>query len=251
MPYQIPPKAELIVEGLAEAVFPINLWIGLKGPPANDRFIPPLTDVPSRLSTAKMEVAEFLELLIDASEEALAHRWRELKANPTKYFQFRSGQSAADWRAGRKGLNTAAKFGAFDPTSNNFAFLSGTAADGTPKDTVSRREFYDACWPPLIATYASKPPNDSASWNTFRDLLRGDLSALWPPTTPIKSSAFVTQFTIDVLRACLSQRNAAIKDPMWQRAVLIEVGENRYPKNAYTVGDAKAAVDAFLKLIPA
>jgi hypothetical protein len=148
-------------------------------------------------------------------------------------------------------LNTAAKFGAFDPTSNNFAFLSGTAADGTPKDTVSRREFYDACWPPLIATYASKPPNDSASWNTFRDLLRGDLSALWPPTTPIKSSAFVTQFTIDVLRACLGQRNAAIKDPMWQRAVLIEVGENRYPKNEYTVGDAKAAVDAFLKLIPA
>jgi hypothetical protein len=200
-----------------------------------------------------MEVAGFLELLIDASEEALAHRWRELKANPTKYFQSRSGQSAADWRAGRKGLNPAAKFGAFDPTSNNFAFLSGTAPDGTPKDTVSRREFYDACWPPLIATYQSTPPrnNDLASWTTFRDLLRSDQSPLWPPTTPIKSSAFVTQFTIDVLRTCLGQRNAALTDPAWQRAVLIEVGENRTPKNAYTVEQAKAAVDAFLKLIPA
>jgi hypothetical protein len=148
-------------------------------------------------------------------------------------------------------LNTAAKFGAFDPTSSNFAFLSGTAPDGTPKDTVSRREFYDACWPLLIATYGSKPPNDLASWNAFRDLLRSDLSPLWPPTTPIRSSAFVTQFTIDVLRTCLGQRDAALKDPMLQRALLIEVGENRYPKNEYTVGDAKAAVDAFLKLIPA
>jgi hypothetical protein len=229
MPYQIPPKARPIVEGLAEAVLPINLWLGVKGPPANDRFLPPLTDVPSRLSTVKMEVADYLELLIDASEEALAHRWRDR----------------------RKGLNAAAKFGAFDPTSNNFAFLSGTAPDGTPKETVSRREFYDACWPPLIATCESKPPNDLASWNAFRDLLRNDLSALWPPTTPIKSSAFVTQFTIDVLRACLGQRNAALKDPAWQRAVLIEVGENRNPKNAYTVEQAKAAVDAFLKLIPA
>jgi hypothetical protein len=251
MPYQIPPKAEPIVEGLAEAVLPINLWLGVKGPPANDRFLPPLTDVPSRLSTVKMEVANYLELLIDASEEALAHRWRDLKANPTKFFQSRSGQSAADWRAGRKGLNAAAKFGAFDPTSNNFAFLSGTAPDGTPKETVSRREFYDACWPPLIATFESKPPNDLASWNAFRDLLRNDLSVLWPPTTPIKSSAFVRQLTIDVLRACLGQRNAALKDPAWQRAVLIEVGENRNPKNAYTVEQAKAAVDAFLKLIPA
>lgn len=250
MPYQIPPKAEPIVEGLAEAIFPINFWLGVKGPPPNDRFIPPLTNVPSRLSTAKMEVAEFLELLIDASEEALAHRWRDLKARPTKFFQSRTGQSAADWRAGRKGLNAAAKFGAFDPTSNNFAFSSGTAPDGTPKETVSRREFYDACWPTLIATYESKPPNDSVSWNAFRDLLRSDQSALWPPTTPIKSSAFVTQFTIDVLRACLGQRNAAIRDPMGQRAVLIEVGENRYPRNAYTVADAKEAVDGFLKLIP-
>ena len=251
MPYQIPPKAEPIVEGLAEAVLPISLWIGQKIPVPNNRFIPPLTDVPSQLSTAKMKVVDYLELLIDASEEALADRWSELKTNPTKFFQSRSGQSAADWRAGRKGLNAAAKFGAFDPTSNNFAFLSGTAPDGTPKETVSRREFYDACWPPLIATYESKPPYDAASWNAFRDLLRNNLSALWPPTTPIKSSGFVTQFTLDVLRACLGQRNAALKDPALQRAVLIEVGENRYPKNAYTAADAKAAVDAFFKLIPA
>jgi len=251
MPYSIPAKAAPIVAGLAEAVFPLNVWMGIKGPPANDHFIPPLTNVPSRLSTAKMEVADYLELLIDASEEALAHRWSELKANPTKFFQSRSGQSAAAWRAGRKGLNAAAKFGAFDPTSSNFAFLSGTAPDGTPKETVSRREFYDACWPRLIATYESKPPNDLGSWNMFRDVLRADASPLWPSTTLIKSSAFVTQFTIDVLRACLGQRNAALKDPAWQRAVLIEVGENRAPKNAYTVADAKAAVDAFLKLIPA
>ena len=251
MPYQIPPKAVPIVEGLAEAVLPISLWIGQKIPVPNDRFIPPLTDVPSQLSTAKMKVADYLELLIDASEEALADRWSELKANPTKFFQSRSGQSAADWRAGRKGLNTAAKFGAFDPTSSNFAFVSGTAADGTPKEAVSRREFYDACWPLLIAAYGAKPPNDVKSWNDFRDALRGNTSAPWPATNPIKSSAFVTQFTLDVLRACLGQRNAALKDPALQRAVLIEVGENRYPKNAYTVEEAKAAVDAFLKLIPA
>jgi len=251
MSYQIPPKAEPIVEGLAEAVFPINLWMGQKGLPTNDRFIPPLANVPSRLSTAKMEVARFLELLIDASNDTLAHRWRDIKADPTKFFQCRSGQSAADWRAGRKGLSASAKFGAFDPTSSNFAFLSGTAPDGTPKDTVSRREFYDACWPPLIATYESKPPNDWTTWTAFRDLLRTDQSALWPPANAIKSSAFVAQFTIDVLRACLNQKNWGItdKNPLWQRAVLIEVGENRTPSNAYTVADAAKAVDAFLKAV--
>jgi hypothetical protein len=190
----------------------------------------------------------FLEMLIDndATNEALAPRWRAIKADPTKYFKCRSGQSASDWRVGRQDLVPTAKFGAFDPDSNNFAFVT-LAPDGTAKDAISRRQFYEACWGPLVAAYQLNPPNDAASWASFRDNLQGDKFAIWPLVKEVRSSAFIKQFTLDVLSACLSQKNGAItaSNPfLWQRAVLIEIGENRHTGNAYTVEEAVRAVDA-------
>src|SRR5207237_7347665 len=122
------------------------------------------------------------------------------------------------------GLTAAGKFGAFDPDSSNFAFVF-VAADGTPKDAVSRREFYDTCWTPLVDAYNVNPPKDAPDWERFRDTLQNDQSPKWPTTIPVRSSGFIKQFTIDVLNACLGQRNSALttKDPLWQRAVLIEV----------------------------
>jgi hypothetical protein len=55
-----------------------------------------------------------------------------------------------------------------------------------------------------------------------------------------------------VLRACLGQKNGAItaSNPfLWERAVLIEIGENRHVGNAYTVQQADQAVATFVKTI--
>lgn len=259
MAYKIPQNVRTILESLAEAVLPLEAWTRQKSPPRYDQLIPPLASVPWRpaeaeptLSTRKLEVVNFLAQLIDdditsddkTTSETLAPRWRAIKADPTKYFKSPSGQSAAEWRAGRQDLIAAAKFGAFDADSSNFAFVT-LAPDGTAKDAVSRREFYEACWDPLVAAYQLNPPKDAASWASFRDDLRADKFAVWPPTKAVRSSAFIKQFTVDVLRACLSQKNGAItaSNPfLWERAVLIEIGENRRVGNAYTVQQAAQAV---------
>lgn len=261
MPYQIPQNVRTILPPLAEAALPVETWTKQKAPPRYDQFIPGLGSVPWRpvgadptLSTASFEIVRFLEILADNDDEniALAPRWNAIKADPTKYFQNRLGQPAAQWRAGRKGLlATTTKFGAFDPDSSNFAFVL-QAPDGTSK-AVSRVDFYDPCWAPLAAAYQFKPPSNAAGWTAFRDNLRTDQfpDSVWPKSSAVKSSAFIRQFTIDVLRACLSQKNGAIAggDPVVQRAVLIEAGENRFRGNQYTVQQAARAVDTFKNTI--
>jgi len=259
MPYQVPQSVRTIIPPLAEAVLAVQAWIKPKAPPRYDQFIPKLGSVPWRpgaaepmLSTANFEIVRYLELLVDGDGEnvALAPRWNTIKADPTKFFQSRSGLPAADWRRGRQGLAPGAKFGAFDPDSSNFAFVGQES--GGPLKAMSRMEFYEACWGPLTDALQFKPPSDAAGWVAFRDNLRTDqFTVNWPTSKVVKSSAFIRQFTLDVLRACLGQRNDAItaKDPVWQRAVLIEVGENRRPDDPYTVQDAGQAVGTFTNAI--
>jgi len=253
MAYQVPQNVRAILAALAEAIFPIQAWIKQKPPPKLDQLIPPLASVPWRpagadpaLSTASFDIVRFLEIATDNDGDnvALAPRWNDIKANPTKYFQNRTGQSAAQWRAAR-GLNATANFGAFDPDSSNFAFV-GQTAGGAPK-AMSRMDFYDACWAPLAAAYNSKPPGNPADWVAFRDNLRTEQFSQWPTSSAVRSSSFIRQFTLDVLTACLGQRNAAIaaNGPIWERAVLIEVGENRQVGNAYTEQQAARAVATF------
>jgi hypothetical protein len=260
MAYQIPQNVRAIVVALAEVALPVQAWVKQKKPPRYDQFIPALSPVPWRptgadpnLSTANFDIVRFVEILADNDEAniALAPRWNAIKADPTKYFQNRLGQSPAQWRAGRQGLKPdATKFGAFEPDSSNFAFVT-QKEDGTVKDAVSRMGFYDSCWPPLEDAYRSNPPTSPASWGFFRDTLRTDQFASWPTSRPVRSSAFIKQFTIDVLNACLGQKNQAIAagGPLWQRAVLIEVGENRHVGNCYTVQQATQAVETFTKTI--
>lgn len=260
MAYQIPQNVRAILQPLAEAVFPVQSWTKQKAPPKYDQLIPAVASAPWRpvaadptLSTASFEIVRFLEILADndSGNVALAPRWNAIRADATKFFQNRLGQSAAQWRAGRAGLLPDAKFGAFEPDSSNFAFVV-QAADGTLK-AVSRADFYDPCWVPLAAAYQFKPPGDTASWIAFRDNLRTDQfpDSIWPTASAVKSSAFLRQFTIDVLRACLGQRNDAITnpDPILQRAVLIEAGENRNRGNKYTVQQAARAVGTFTNSI--
>jgi len=204
------------------------------------------------LSMAKMDIARYLELLIDhdSLNDALAPRWRDIKADPLKYFRSYSGLSANEWRARRDGLSAAAMFGAFDPESSNFAFVT-LAPDGKPKDAVSCKDFYVACWSNLVASFHAKSPTDAVGWARFRDDLRNDLIPEWPTANPVRSSLFIRQFSIDVLTASLGQRNDVIAqdDPLLERAALIEIGENRHQGNSYTVQQAEAAVDTFVRTI--
>jgi len=262
MAYQVPQDVRTILPPLAEAIFPIDTWTKQKPPPKYDQFIPPFGSAPSvpwrpvaaapTLMTGNFDIVRFLETLADNDRQnvALAPRWNDIKANPTKYFQNRLGLSSADWRA-RLGLGAGAKFGAMEPDSSNFAFVMPDT-DGTPK-ALSRMDFYDRCWAPLKAASDVKPANSAAEWMAFRDNLRTDQfpTTVWPTANTVRSSAFIRQFTIDVLNACFGQRNAAIaaNDPLWQRAALIEVGENRYRGNKYTPQQAERAVDTFSKSV--
>jgi len=259
MPYEIPQAVRPIIEKLAELVLPIQDWLKQpnKRPPRYDQFITPLKGVPWRpggaaptLSVGDMKIVEYLEMQIDndASNEALAPRWRQIKAKPTLFFKSPTGQTADAWRASRDNLNATAQFGAFDPTSSNFAFFTQDQ-NGNPKDAISRKEFYDACWGPLTDAFKAANPTDAQSWSAFLGSLRANTLAAWPVTRDIWSSLFVRQFTIDLLTASLGQKNKAISqaDPIWQRAVLIEVGENRHPNHRYTVQDADQAIQNFAK----
>ena len=261
MAYQIPPAARPIIENLAEISLPIQVWIDQPGkvPPRYDQFIPPLQGVPWRpgggtptLGVSKINIVGYLEIQADhdASNEALAPRWRQIKVTPTQFFKSRTGQTAAAWRTSRDGLNAVAQFGAFDPSSNNFAFFTQDQ-NGNPKDTISRKEFYDKCWEPLVNAFNAAQPGNAQSWTAFLDGLRGNSLAPWPVTLDIRSSLFVRQFTIDLLIASLGQKNKAISDadPIWQRAVLIEAGENRHLDHRYTVQEADLAVQTFVKAI--
>ena len=260
MAYQIPQDVRGIIPSLAEAIFPVQAWMKQKTPPRYDQFIPAIPSVSWRpvaadpvLSTANFEIIGFLELLVDTDNEsaALASRWNDIKAAPTKYFQNRLGQTPSEWRKGRAGLKADdARFGAFDPDSNNFAFV-GQGTGGVGK-AMSRMEFYDACWKPLAAAYTFKKPTDPAAWVAFRDNLRTDqFIEPWPTSLVVKSSSFIRQFTLDLLRACLGQRNGAItsKDPLLPRAVLIELGENRQIDHRFKVQEAGRAVATFTNTI--
>jgi hypothetical protein len=68
--------------------------------------------------------------------------------------------------------------------------------------------------------------------------------APWPSSSRVSPQSLITQFTIDVLITYLGQKNPAFKnsDPLWQRAVLIEVSENRHAGNKYTVAQVGGAV---------
>lgn len=259
MPYQIPADILTILAPLADAVFPLDSWAAQKKPPRIDQLVPPQHSLPWRptagaqtLSVGTIEAVRFFTDSFDhdAENETLAPRWAVLKGSPLAYFQPPSG-TPAEWRA-RRGLNPTARFGVIEAESSNIRYLM-TALDGS-RTAASRTTFYDACWSPLRAAHQSARPNDPASWTGFATkLLKDQFPAEWATTNPVKSSDFLKQFTVDILLACLGQHNSALqtRDPLWQRAVLIEAGENRHAGNEYTPTQLATAVTTLLGAIAA
>lgn len=267
MAYQLPQEIKNILSPLAEAVLPLAAWIARKKySPDPTKLVPSEGALPwrpeaedPRLSTALLEAVQFFEAQFDgdAENQALAPRWLMLKSHPLAFFQPKQG-SAEAWRQGRRlpspengPLDPAPAFAPHEGTSANFAYVL-IAPDQT-LDPVPRTAFYEACWIRLKAAYASVLPVDTPSWSNFASKLLNDQLAAWPANPPVKSSGFIKRFSTDILLATLNQHNGALsgKPLLWQRAVLIEAGENRHVGNEYTVGQVSAAVATLVNTIAA
>src|SRR5262249_48621279 len=148
---------------------PLGAWVKAKAAPDLSQLLPPVSAVPWRpagsaptLSTASFEVVTYLEQLIDedASGEAFALRWRDIRKDPTKFFHSYSGEAAPAWRAGRKGVLAGVAFGVFEPDSDNYAFVT-LAPDGSPAEAISRQKYYEISSPLLVSAHNSAPPSDA------------------------------------------------------------------------------------------
>lgn len=250
MSYQIPAPYRIAVTQLAENLLPIAAWLNGKSySPSAATLMPPEAPLPWRapdqppLSFASLEILRGFELGFDDDEEniALAPRWQMLQASPLALFH-PAGVSAGAWRAAR-GLQAVARFGPFEGKNPNMAYIVHGPQD-TPAP-VTRAQWYAQSWPLLAAAYGEAHPILAADWGAFIGKLWGDSAQGWPGTdAPVKSSEFCERFLIDLLVPCLGQHNRALtgRDPLWQRALLIEVGENRHTGNEYTPSQTAYAV---------
>lgn len=249
MAYQLPHDLRDPIASLIEAIFPIEAWVATKPLPDPASLIPPLPSLPwregpTKLSTRSMKVLRTFEMMFDdeIADEPLSRRWQMVKANPLAFFNPTSG-TAAEWRTAR-GLKEP-RFGPFEGKETNFPYRIPTP-DGKDICPVSRDEYYRVCWDPLrsVVAGAAKPVN----WEDLVKNLKGDACIEWPANAPdrlpVASSLFVKRLSIDILITCLGQRNVPLVPlgASWQRAVLIEAGENRHIGNEYGTGKTSQAV---------
>jgi len=233
------PDLRDILGNLAGGLFDLATWLNSQG-----KYKPPLPqqDMPWRVLGHKFTpldigVIPFFEgLLLEASgEDDLLSRWAEVSANP---LQFCTLDNAAGWRANR-GLTNPPQFGI--ARSANVLILDST---GRP---VSRRKFYDGCWPVLKVVVGARQKTGPVDWALLANDLATDQASEWSTTGNPSSSAFVRQFTCDLLYAMLGMRNP-VGLPM-QYALLAELGEFRRAGNAYEPKDAANGVTQLQKLL--
>lgn len=226
-----------ILGNLAEGLFDLAAWLALP-----DKYTPqlPSGETPwrapgHRFTPADMGVVPFFEgLLLEASgDDDLFNRWAKIIADPLVFSPL---DDAAGWRANR-GLANPPQFG-IAPSSN---VLIMDAA----RNPVSRRKFYDACWTPLRAAVTARKQQGSVDWASLAKDLARDQVQEWPTTINPASSAFITQYTCDLLYAMLGMRNPVA--PPTRYALLTELGEHRRVGNAFEPGDATAAVERLRK----
>lgn len=256
MSHQISDARRAVLAGLAQAIFPLEEWLATKKYTPNPAsLIPPEPGLPWRpsdgaaatLSTASMEaIAAFEQMLADGSDEALAPRWLMLKVHPLAFFQYGS-QPADAWRKARN-LDPAASFAPFAGPGANMNYVV-TAGDKT-LDPVPRAEYYEVCFSLLdrvVAGAGGVPTNGQK----LSDALLKDAVPAWPSTETVSSQAFIKRFAADLMVTCMGQKNPALIDrpAIWQRAVLIEAGENRHVGNEYAPSQTAQGVVALLDKI--
>lgn len=257
MSYTVPSSLRGALTSLADALLPLSTWLASKSyHPDAATFIPKLNTIPWRTGTEKLD-ADSLELIRgfealvcdDSVNEALSPRWLMLKVHPTAFFQY-PGKNVEAWRAER-GLDAHAQFAPFGGTSANMSYvLMRPGEPQDPGDPVPRARFYEACFDALQATINAAGGN-IPDWSGFAHSLFVGTAADWPVSAPVSSQTFAKRFACDLLIVCMNQRNPALanRDPIWLRALQIEVGENRCRGNEYSVSQVAHAVDALMKKV--
>ena len=112
---------------------------------------------------------------------------------------------------------------------------------------ISRRKFYEPCWPVLQATVATRLKTGPVDYGKLANDLATDLAPEWPRASNPPSSVFVAQFVCDLLYAMLGMRNPAA--PPMQYALLAELGEFRRAGNGYELADVAKNVEALRELL--
>ena len=233
------PDLRDILGNLAGGLFDLATWIN-----APTKYKPPLPqqEMPWRapghkFTPADLGVIPFFEgLLLEASgEDDLLNRWAAVTANP---LQFCLLNDVTGWRASR-GLANSPQSG-IGP-SNNVLILDST---GHP---ISRRKFYEFCWPLLQAVVAARKQTGPVDYAALANDLATDQATEWPNSNTPSSSAFITRFVCDLLYAMLGMRNP-VDRPM-QYALLAELGEFRRTGNGYEPKDAADRVTQLRKLL--
>lgn len=257
MAYTVPASLRASLSSLADALLPFQDWMQAKPyVPDPSVLIPSEKPLPWRselkpLNAASLGLIQAFEDWIDgdATDEVLVSRWLMLKVHPTAFFQY-SSASVSEWRAAR-GLSLDAKFAPFatfvGAVPNMSYVLARTDSPGDPGDPVTAARYYDECF--TLLQSAITAPGVFTNWNKFVEKLKAaNTIDAWPITARVSSLAFLKRFTCDLLIACMGQKNSALQgiDRLWQRAVLIEAGENRHTGNEYDPAQVAHAVEALL-----
>lgn len=234
----------VILENLAEGLFPLNVWLNGNASTPPKKYIPPQKNLPWRatghsLSPNDLGVIPFFETLLGESLELIAvlKRWHELRAEPLKFSPLVNPQR---WRL-RRGLNPTPQFGIAE--SNNVL----QNPEGEP---LVRAAFYRSYWPLLKHTVNAARPQSSKDWQSLGGNLFTDSCKQWPASQPLRSSVFVMQFARDMLYAMMGMHNESTHPnfPEYKFALLIELGEHRRIGNTHAPSDVEKALEQF-KLI--
>ncbi len=231
------PDLRETLETLAAGLFGLDAWVK-----ESAKYKPPDPDLPWRapghtFAPKDLGVIPFFEGLLRESsgDDDLAGRWAAVSADPLKFSPLLDAQG---WRS-RRGLTNPAKFGVV--VSSNVQIVD---SGGNP---ISRHRFYVACWSLLQSVVRARKAQGTVNWQILAEDLFSDRDPQWPNSKQPPSSAFITQFTFDMLYAMLGIRNPA--EPPWRYALLVELGEHRRVGNAYKPKDARVAVNNIRQLI--
>lgn len=227
------------LNSLAAGLFNLDGWINTPG-----KYKPPLPaeDMPWRapghkFSPFDLGAIPFLEGLLrgDTGEDQLLVRWAQISASPLRNSP---RDDIEEWRAAR-GLGDSPRFGIAQGAN-----VLITDSFGHP---VSRRAFYEACWPLLQAVLNSRAQKGPVDYGVLANDLATNQAAEWPRTNNPPSSVFVMQLMCDLLFAMLGMRNPVA--PPMQYALLAELGEFRRAGNAFDPKDAAQGVAELRKLL--
>ena len=192
------PELRDILNNLASGLFGLDAWIKKPG-----KYKPPLPDehMPWRAAghtflPSDLGVIPFFEGLLreDSGEDDLFDRWAELTANPVRFSPMEDVQG---WRRNRS-LASVPQFGV---TKSANVLLTDSMGHA-----ISRRKFYEPCWPLLQATVATRLKTGPVDYGKLANDLATDLAleSEWPRTQKPPSSIFIAQFVCDLLYAMLA-----------------------------------------------